>query len=194
MQVPLKVVFRDVEPSPALEARIHERAARLEQFYDRITSCEVAVEEPHRHHHKGNLFAIRLRIWIPGGVITIKRAGPQDHAHEDPYVALRDAFDAAERKLEDAERRRDHRAKVHEVPPHGKLARIFPQDGYGFVETSDGLEVYFHENSVVDANFADLEIGDEVRLERLDNESENGPQATMVRPIGKHHLVGRDAG
>jgi ribosomal subunit interface protein len=190
MQTPLKLVFRGVEPSPAIEARVRERAARLERFHDRITSCDVAIEAPHRHHRKGKLYVVRLQIRIPGGDIAINRAGPQHHAHEDPYVALRDAFDAAERKLEDAERRRDHRAKAHEVPLHGKVVRIFPQDGYGFVETSDGLEVYFHEHSVTDARFADLQTGDEVRLELAPKESEKGPQATTVRPIGKHHLVG----
>lgn len=190
MQTPLKLVFRGLEPSPAIEARIRERADRLAQFHDRITSCEVAVEAPHRHHHKGKLYVVRLQIRIPGGgEIVINRAGPQDHAHEDPYVALRDAFDAAERKLEDAVRRRDHRAKQHELPLHGKIARIFPHDGYGFVETSDGLEVYFHQNTVMDGSFDDLKTGDEVRLELVENESDKGPQATTVRPIGKHHLV-----
>jgi ribosomal subunit interface protein len=190
MQVPLKLAFREMEPSDAIEARIRERVSRLERFYDRITSCDVVVDAPHRHHHQGRIYEIRIVIRIPGADIAINRAGPHDHAHEDVYVALRDAFDAAERKLEDAQRRRDHRAKVHEVPPHGRVARIFPQDGYGFVETSDGLEVYFHENSVMGAPFADLHTGDEVRLELADNESDRGPQATTVRPIGRHHIVG----
>lgn len=190
MQVPLKIVFRNTDPSPAIEARIRERAARLERYHDRITSCDVVVEAPHRHRHKGNLYAVRIQLWSPAGDIIINRAGPHDHAHEDVYVALRDAFAAAERKLEDTERRRDHRVKTHEVPPHGKVVRIFHEEGYGFVETSEALEVYFHERSVVDGRFADLSIGDEVRIELVDNESEKGPQATTVRPIGKHHIVG----
>jgi ribosomal subunit interface protein len=189
MQIPMKLVFRGMEPSPAIEDRVRERAMRLERFHDRITGCDVAVEAPHRHQHKGRLYVVRLQIRVPGRDIAINRAGPHDHAHEDPYVALRDAFDAAERKLEDTERRRDHRAKAREVPLHGKVVRIFHQEGYGFVETSDGLEVYFHENCVVDASFAELQIGDEVRLEQAENESEKGPQATMLRQIGKHHLV-----
>jgi cold shock CspA family protein/ribosome-associated translation inhibitor RaiA len=179
-----------MEPSPAIEARVRERAARLERFHTRITSCDVAVEAPHRHHNKGRLYVVRLQIRIPGGDIAINRAGPQDHGHEDPYVALRDAFDAAERKLEDAERSHDQRAKVHEVPLHGKVVRIFPQDGYGFIETSDGLDVYFHEHSVTGARFADLNPGDEVRLELAWHESEKGPQATTVHLVGKHHLLG----
>ena len=106
MQSPLTVVFRGIEASAAIEARIRERSARLERFCDRITSCDVAVETPHRHHHRGVLYVVRLQIRVPGGDIVINRAGPHDHAHEDVYVALRDAFDAAERRLVDALDRR----------------------------------------------------------------------------------------
>ena len=114
MQIPLKLAFRGVEPSPAIEAQVRERAQRLERFYDRITSCEVVFDSPHRHHHKGRLYTVHVLLRIPGAPdIAVNRAGPQDHAHEDPYVALRDAFDAAARMLEDTERRRDHRGRSH---------------------------------------------------------------------------------
>jgi ribosomal subunit interface protein len=101
MNTPLKISYHGVDASPAIEARIQERVARLERFNPRITSCEVAVEEPHHRHKKGNLFSVRLLIRTPTGEVVINRAGPEDHAHEDFYVALRDAFDAAQRKLED---------------------------------------------------------------------------------------------
>jgi ribosomal subunit interface protein len=104
MNTPLKITYHGVDASPAIEARIHERVARLERFHSRITSCDVAIEEPHRQHKKGNLFSVRLLIRTPTGDVVINRAGPEDHAHEDFYVALRDAFDAAQRKLEDFSR------------------------------------------------------------------------------------------
>lgn len=189
MHTPLKISYHGVEPSEAIDRRIRERVGRLERFHNRITSCEVAVEEPHRQHRKGNLFGVRLLIRTPTGEIVINRASPADHSHEDFYVALRDAFAAAERKLEDSLRTRDHRVKVHEPPPHGRVLRIFPQDGYGFLETSDGIEVYFHENSVVSGGFARLEVGDEVRVTIAPAESEKGPQASSVIAIGKHHIV-----
>lgn len=110
MQSPLNLVFRGMEPSPALEARIRDRVARLERFYDRITSCDIAFDAPHRHQHKGNLYVVRLQIRVPGRDVVINRSGSQDHAHEDPYVAVRDAFDAAERKLEEFGHRRDRHA------------------------------------------------------------------------------------
>ena len=111
-QIPLKIFFRDMEPSLPLHERIRERATRFERFA-RITSCEVVVEAPHQHHHKGKLYSVRIRIFVPQGEIVIDRAGPQDPAHEDVYVALRDAFDAAERRLEqNHEKKRDHRRKT----------------------------------------------------------------------------------
>lgn len=106
MQSPMKIVFRGMEPSPAMEARIRERAARLEQFCDRVTSCDVAIEAPHQHQHKGNLYMVRLQLRLPGLDIAVNRSGPRDHAHEDPYIALRDAFDAAERRIKDVVRAR----------------------------------------------------------------------------------------
>jgi hypothetical protein len=38
---------------------------------------------------------------VPGAALVINRDPGQDQAHEDVYVAMRDAFDAAERRLED---------------------------------------------------------------------------------------------
>lgn len=190
MQQALQITFRGMEVSPALEARVHELAQRLERFDPNMTSCHVIVEQASRHQQQGGLYEVHIRIGTPGGEVFVSRAAPQDQAHEDPYVAVRDAFDAAARKLEDHVRTHDHRKRVHETPSHGVVRRLFPQDGYGFVETSDGLEVYFHENAVLDRGFDKLSVGDEVRIEIAGKESSKGPQATAVRKIGKHHLAG----
>jgi ribosome-associated translation inhibitor RaiA len=100
MQTPLKISFHGIEPSEALEARVRDHAEYLEHLCDRITSCQVVIDAPHRHSHKGQLYEARIQMRIPGHEIVVNREGPHDHAHEDPYVALRDAFSAAERKLE----------------------------------------------------------------------------------------------
>ena len=123
-----------------------------------------------------------------GEELIVGRAQPLDHAHEDVYVAIRDAFDAAGRQLEDHARRFRAQVKTHAVPLHGKVVRLFPD--YGFVETSDGLEVYFHRNSVSGGAFASLEAGDEVRLVIAEGESDKGAQASTVVRLGKHHLLG----
>jgi len=111
--VPVQISLRHMDPSPALEARIHEKAEKLERFFDRIVNCEVVVEAPHKHHHKGKLYNVRIEINVPGANVYVGRSGPQDHAHEDVYVALRDAFDAAYRQLEDHARRMRGDVKTH---------------------------------------------------------------------------------
>jgi ribosomal subunit interface protein len=92
-----------METSEAVEARIRERATRLERFHDRITSCDVVVQAPHRHQQKGKLYEVHIHLRVPGEEIVVKREGP--HGHEDVYVAVRDAFAAMERRLEDVSRR-----------------------------------------------------------------------------------------
>jgi cold shock CspA family protein len=186
-QVPLQISFRDIDPSDFIESRIAEKAAVLERFSDDIISCRVVVEAPHRHGHKGTLYNIRVNVHVPGDQIVVDHEHRQDHAHEDVYVAIRDAFEAAVRRLEDYERKRRGQVKTHEAPTHGKVLRTF--DAYGFVQTSDGREIYFHKNSVAEGDFADLKEGDEVRLVIAYDESPEGPQASTVVPLGKHHIV-----
>ncbi|MCC6468978.1 MAG: HPF/RaiA family ribosome-associated protein [Alphaproteobacteria bacterium] len=188
MEHALQIVFRGMDPSDAVEAAIRDRAEKLQAFFDRIVSCRVVVEAPHRHQQKGKLYAVKVELDIPGGNIAVTHSGPQDHAHEDVYVAVRDAFDAARRLLEDRIRRMRDDVKTHARPLHGKILRLFPGEGYGFVETPDG-EVYFHRNSIVGARFDDLKVGGEVRLVVAEGESAKGPQASTVTPIGKHHIV-----
>jgi ribosomal subunit interface protein len=188
MQTPLKITFQNMEASPAIEARIREKAARLERFHDRIVGCSVVVDAPHRHHRTGQLYSVRITLEVPGRDIHVGHTGPKDHAHEDINVAIRDAFDAAIRVLEDHVRTLRGDVKTHIAPVHGKVARLF--DGFGFIDTSEGEEIYFNRNSVTGDGFDKLEAGSEVRIVIADTESEHGPQASTVTPIGKHHIVG----
>lgn len=189
MQTPPEITFHNLDHSPAVEELVRDRLDKLERAFDRIISCRVVIERSERRHRKGNLFAVRISINVPGQQIAVKRAGPKDHAHEEINVALRDAFDAAERQLEDHARRVRGDVKRHEVPLHGKVVRLFPEEDYGFIETAEGQEVYFHRNSVTEAAFDKLEVGGEVRLVVAEKESGKGPQASTVQPIGKHHIV-----
>ena len=101
MQIPLQITFRDMEPSEAVEINVREKAQKLERFAEHITSCRVTIEAPHKHHHKGQLYAINIDITLPGEEIVANRNPDKNHAHEDIYVAIRDAFKAAQRQLED---------------------------------------------------------------------------------------------
>lgn len=188
MQLPLQITFRHMDPSPALEARIRQRAEALEHFFDRITACHVTVECQHPRHHQGNLFEVRIDLVVPGREIVIGRDRGINHAHEDAHVAVRDAFDALRRRLEDHARHGRGAVKLHEVPDHGRIVRLLPDRDGGFIATASGDEIYFHRNSVVDGRFDALEIGTEVRFVARESESAEGPQASTVIELGKHHL------
>lgn len=184
MTVPLQITFKGMESSPALEARIREKAARLARFANHVLRCHVTVEAPHRHHRQGRLFRARVEVFVPRGDIVVTRESPQDHSHEDPYVAVRDAFDAAIRQIESHVRKLRGEVKRHEPPLlNGRVARFVAGADYGFIETSDGQEVYFHRNSVLGGGFDRLRVGDEVRLAMA--EGEKGPQASTVHPAGR---------
>ena len=114
MANPLQITLHGVTRSEALEDQIRRRAARLERLHGAITSCRVVVEQPHHHHHQGKQFVVRLHIGVPGGEIVV------NHDHdEDVYVAVRDAFNAARRQIEDLARRRDGGEKAHRVARTG---------------------------------------------------------------------------
>ena len=113
MQTALQIVFHNMEPSAAVEANIRERVSKLERFSDKITSLRVTVEAPHKHHHKGNIYHIAIDIAVPDAEIVVSRNPHDNHAHEDVYVAIRDAFNSARRMLEDYEARRRGKVKNH---------------------------------------------------------------------------------
>ncbi|UCF31091.1 MAG: HPF/RaiA family ribosome-associated protein [bacterium] len=180
MDTPLKVTFRGMDPSEAVRANIEERTARLERVYDRITGCHVIVELPHRHKSKGKLFDINIEIVVPGDVIVVTRTPSNNHAREDIYVALRDAFNTARRRLEDFARKRRKEVKTHQESPRARVVRIFPEEDYGFLATQDGREIYFHRNAVIDG-FERLEVGSEVRF--VEATGDEGPQASTVEGV-----------
>ena len=101
MELPLQITWRNLDRSPAVEADIRTRAEKLNEFHDRIVSCRVVVEASHRHHHKGNLFRVRIDVKVPERELVITRDPADEHAHEDLYGTVRDAFDAMSRQLKD---------------------------------------------------------------------------------------------
>jgi cold shock CspA family protein/ribosome-associated translation inhibitor RaiA len=173
MQRPLKITSRDFPLSEALEAEIREKSAALENYYERLSGCEVTVHAPAiKHHHKGGPFLVGIRLTVPGRELTV------DHQEEEELSqAIREAFDAARRQLEDFAREQRGSVKMHESML-GHITRIEREPGYGFLETPDGREIYFHCNSVLDGAFDRLEVGAEVRF--AEEEGEQGPQASTV--------------
>ena len=103
-----------METSAAVEANIREKAAKLEQYYDQIMSCRVVVEAPHAHKHQGKLYQVHIDLGVPDGELVVSHEHHhKDSAHEDVYVAIRDAFDAMKRQLEDYARKRRGKVKRH---------------------------------------------------------------------------------
>lgn len=110
MQTPIQITVRDMPHSPALDEHIRTKAAKLEQYFSPITSCRVVTEAPHKHQHQGRQYVVRLDITVPGREIAVT------HEHdEDVYVALRDAFEAARRQLEDYARIRRGETRTRQV-------------------------------------------------------------------------------
>ncbi len=188
MKLSPQITFRNMHPSDVLEQNIRERAEKLSEFYDRIMNCRVIVEMQHRHHHQGNIYHVRIDLTVPGHELVVSRDPGKDHAHEDVYVAIRDAFDTARRQLEVVARRQRSEVKAHEPPAHGRISQFKPAEDYGMIETPDGREVYFHRRSVLNADFDKLEIGEPVRFN--EEVGDMGPQASSVLVEGKHHIVG----
>lgn len=122
MQVPLKIDFESLEPSAALKERIRRHAARLERFSPRLIGCHVVVREPHRHHRQGRQFEVRIHLTLPGGEIAVSHV-PAGRFHEDPALAVRDAFLQARRQLEDFVRVRRGDVKAHSRPARAARAR-----------------------------------------------------------------------
>jgi cold shock CspA family protein/ribosome-associated translation inhibitor RaiA len=184
MVIPLEITFRHMARSEAIEEAIRRKAQKLDQLYARVTSCRVLVEALHqRPGATGIVYAVRVDVIVPGGELVARREPPHQHFHEDVSLALRDAFDGVCRELQDYAKVQRGDVKTHEPRPEetrsrGRVVKLFPDRGYGFLASEDGHEVYFHEHSVRDGAFPRLGVGAEVRFE--EEEGERGPQASSV--------------
>jgi len=184
MQTQPQVSFDDLPVDESVRDAILDHVSDLERYWDRITGCHVVVAQPHRHHREGRLFSVRVDVVVPGGEIVVNRDHHLDHAHEDALVAVRDAFDAARRRLEDHLRRLRGAEKRHGERARGRIAQLFPLAGYGFIETSDGREIYFHRHAISTRDFRLADIGTPVFFS--EEEGEQGPQAAAVQLVHPH--------
>lgn len=201
MILPVQITFRNISATKEIEDDIRSRARKLETFYSPITSCRVLVEAPARHRQKGFPFHVRIDLTVPDGEIVVKREPTlipveRDVADERRRkqmetrperkhlkVAIREAFDATRRRLQDHARRKRADVKVHEPMPQGRVSKLFPLERYGYIQTTDGREIYFHENSVLNDHFKNLKIGSKVNFN--EEAGEKGPQASTVYFVAK---------
>ena len=173
MQIPLQITFREIEHSDALENHIRDKAQKLEQFYSALVGCRVVVDQPGKHQHLGKPFSIRIDLTVPGGEIVVDR-----QQNEDVYVALRDAFNAARRKLEEFGHRQRREIKAHEPIVSGRVARLVAEEGYGFITGTNGQEYYFSATNLVHGSLDQLREGDEVHF--LEDAGSEGLQAKRI--------------
>jgi cold shock CspA family protein len=203
--IPTQVTFRGLQHSDTLESEIRQRVAWLEQFYDGIVRCRVLIEIPHRHRHDGRHFHVRVEMTVPGGTPIVVSHEPSLHGdlkdiqeeahhkgtevegvHRYAAVAIREAFDAARRRLEDFAREQRGAVKTHQVPASGEVVDLDTVGGFGFIQSGES-RIYFHRASVLDDGFDQLTIG--TRVAFVEERGEQGPQASTVRVLGKHHYI-----
>lgn len=183
MQIPLQITVRGMDRSDALDARIRDKVDELARFHPRITSCRVTLAESRLHHRQGRQFEVRIEVRAPGHAEIVAN---RQH-DEDVYIALRDAFGAITRQLEDVVREQRGDVKAHARPQQGTVARIFTSEGYGFITTDDGRELYFSRENVLHPEFEHLEPGTAVQF--IEDAGAEGPQAKRVTS-GKHQFAG----
>ncbi len=181
MQVPLALQFKDVTATPDIEERIRSKVDRLERHCDHLISCRVLVEQPHKHASSGSPYRVRIEASIPPGHDIVVVKDPQDNDLSDSLVTvINAAFTAAERQVKELVERQRHEVKVHQVP-RAVVVRVDREEGFGFLETAEGRQIYFHRNAFLDGGFDDLEVGTEVRF--AEEMGDDGPQATTVHVV-----------
>ncbi|NIX77516.1 HPF/RaiA family ribosome-associated protein [Microvirga terricola] len=187
MQVEAQIDFQGFAATERLRTLIEEKIEDLEEFYGRITACRFVMKAPGQHHQKGGLFEVNIHLVLPDGRdVSVERTPPEDERFSDPVFAINDAFNRARRRLQDEARRMRGQVKAHEPQPIATVKSLQLEEGYGFLETEDGREIYFHRNSVLDDAFTHLKPG--VRVTFAEEMGDEGPQASTVKILGKHGL------
>lgn len=187
MQTPVEIEFQEMVANPAVQDMVADHVKKLEQLYGRITACRIVVKDPGNRHKTGGLYNVNIRLTLPDGhEVDIGRTPKDDERHSDLSFAINDAFKRAGRRLQDSARRMEGMVKSHEGRPIGTVVRLDPAGEFGFIRSSDGGEIYFHRNSIVDGTFSELAVGTRVAFD--DEIGEKGAQATMVKVLGKHGL------
>ena len=185
MQVPLEITFRDVPRTSDIDRLIQEHVERLESSIRPLISCRIAVERPHKHPRSGSPYRVRVDMRAPHGHELVVSEEPGDgDLHDELDTVLRRVFDACGRELRKLKEKQHQEVKSHPAQDQTAIvARLIPDEGYGFLRIADEREVYFHRNSVLDGRFGELEAGTGVRyvLEMGDK----GLQASTVQIVEK---------
>jgi len=176
--------FQGMGASAEVRDKITQHLARLEDRYGRLTACRVTVKAPSGHRRTGDPYEIKIHLSLPDErEVAVDHTPHQDERYQDFDFALNDAFNRAGRQLQDQVRRMRGKVKRHAEAETGVILRLMPEEGYGFLESADGREIYFHRNSVAEPGFDGLKSGERVRF--TEEEGEEGPQASRVTPLAE---------
>ena len=185
MQTPIEIDFQGMAATPKVHDAVTNRVARLEQRYGRLTACRVVLKGPSGHHRTSGLYEVNIHLALPNGrEVNVARTAPADERYSDLSFAINDAFKRARRRSQDHARRLQGQVKHHEGQPIGTVTSIDTSGEFGFLECSDGREIYFHRNSVLDGGFSQLAVGSRVVF--AEEMGEKGPQASTIKLLGKH--------
>ncbi|WP_244607341.1 HPF/RaiA family ribosome-associated protein [Bosea sp. CS1GBMeth4] len=187
MQTQVQIDFQGMAAKPDVEDMVAGHLQELESRFGRITAGRVILKGPGSHHRTGGLFDINIRLALPEGrEVNVGHTRQDDERYADLNFALNDAFKRARRQLQDRVRRLQRAVKQHAEQPIGTVAKLDPAGEFGFIETADGRQIYFHRNSVLNGGFARLGLG--ARVVYVEEAGEKGPQASTVKPLKKHAL------
>ena len=188
MQEPLQIAFHNMESSPALEQRVRELFAKLERYYDGIISARVVLEAPHKQPHKSTL-GVSISIGVPGRDIVVKREQRVHEADHNVWV-LNEAFEVAGRQVEEYSRMQRREVKALEPErQYARVVRLYPGQDYGFIETRERQNIYFHRAVVREDKFDQLEEGSEVLYTLADEEGPMGPMASNIQLVSGAHPI-----
>jgi ribosomal subunit interface protein len=176
MKQALEISARDVRINDETEELIRDKASKLDRLYDQIVGCRVKVDKPHRSQRSGMMYSVRIDITVPGGELIVKR-----EPDEDLHAAIVNSFETAQRRVKEFAQKQRREVKTHLEKPVARVVRIFPEEGYGFIVTQEGREVYFHENAVLDGKFSTLTVGMEVSF--VEETGDEGAQASSVSVV-----------
>jgi len=187
METPIQIEFQGMEPIEHVRSAIAQHVADLESRFGRVTACRVVLKSPGGHHRTGGQYEVNIRLALPNGrEVNIDRTATADERQADVAFAVNDAFKRARRRLQDQVRRMQGHVKTPAERPIGTVRKLDPTGGFGFLETNDGREIYFHQNSVRDGKFGQLAPGTRVLFS--EEPGDKGPQASTVSLLGKHAL------
>jgi len=187
METPVKIEFQGMEPIESVRSKILNCVSRLEQRCGRITACRVVVKGSSGRHQTGGIYEVNMWLSLPEGrQVAVEHTPQNDERYADLAYSINDSFKRARRQLQDQVHLMQRQTKRHEGSPVATVKRLEGKKGFGFLETSDGREIYFHRNSVLDDQFEKLSTG--TRVTFTEEMGDKGPQASMVKCLGRHTL------